>query len=105
MRPRNQIGQNRSLRRVTKTTRDEIRDPAGDLVAIHVRRDFDDDTKAVHWERPGGHMGLGGKPVADVPLFGVHKLGASPTVFVCEGEKAAKALRKIGVAAVGTVTG
>ena len=37
-----------------QTTRYEIRDPSGDLTAVHVRRDFDDGTKAMHWERPDG---------------------------------------------------
>src|SRR5215213_969798 len=91
--------------RLVGTTRDEIRDPSGNLVAIHVRRDYDDGTKAVHWEQPDGSMGLGGARVETLPVYGIHKLGTAPTVFICEGEKAAKALRDIGVAAVGSVTG
>jgi hypothetical protein len=91
--------------RVISTIRDEIRDPSGTVVAIHVRRDYDDGTKAVHWEQPDRSMGLGGQRVESLPLYGIHKLGSAPTVFICEGEKAAKALRDMGVAAVGTVTG
>src|SRR5690242_5026397 len=36
---------NGRTRHLVKTTRYEIRDPAGDLVAIHVRKDFSDETK------------------------------------------------------------
>jgi hypothetical protein len=91
--------------RVIGTTRYAIRDPSGDIVAVHVRRDFDDGSKAMHWERPDGTKGLGGTRVESLPLYGIHMLGASPTVILVEGEKPAQALRDIGAPAVATVTG
>jgi hypothetical protein len=90
---------------VVGTTRDELRDQSGSVVAVHVRRDYDDGTKSVHWEQPDGRSGLAGIRVDTLPLFGIHQLGTASTVVVCEGEKAAKALRDMGVTAVGTVTG
>ena len=91
--------------RVIGTTRYEIRDPSGELKGVHGRKDYDDGTKSMWYERPDGSMGLGGVPKDELPLFGAHKLGTAPVVLVCEGEKAAQALRAMGVAAVGTVTG
>jgi hypothetical protein len=57
------------------------------------------------WEQPDGTPGLGGLPLADLPLYGIERLNGSPIVIVTEGEKAAEALLSIGVQAVGTVTG
>lgn len=87
------------------TTRYPIRDEGGTVVAVHVRRDRDDHTKSVSWELPGGQSGLGGTPVANLPLSGVHELGDATEVVVCEGEKARDALAAASFGAVGTVTG
>jgi len=51
-----------------------------------------------------GTTGLGGFPVADLPLYGVHR-AERRSVIVCEGERAAQALIDAGMTAVGTVTG
>ena len=82
----------------------EIRDASGTHLATHVR--FDDaDGKRMVWELPTGGSGLGGLSAADLPLYGIERLGANVTVVVCEGEKAADALIGVGIPAVGTVTG
>jgi hypothetical protein len=81
-----------------------ISDASGALVAIHCRQDGPDG-KRMWWEQPDGTSGLGGFPLADLPLYGIERLDGSPTVILVEGEKAAEALLAIGVQAVGTVTG
>lgn len=86
------------------TARYLIRDASGTLVAIHCRQDGRDG-KRMWWEQPDGRSGLGGLSIADLPLYGIDRLTGSPTVILVEGEKAADALRSIGVQAVGTVTG
>ena len=85
-------------------TRYQIRDASGTLVAIHCRQDGPDG-KRMWWEQPDGSRGLGGLPLADLPLYGIERLTGSGTAVVVEGEKAAEALLSIGVQAVGTVTG
>jgi hypothetical protein len=85
-------------------TRYEIRTPTGELVAVHCRQGSGPD-KSVWWGLPDGTLGLGGMPLADLPLYGAERLGDSPRAVVCEGEKAAAALLAAGVPAVGTVTG
>lgn len=80
-----------------------IADASGAPVAVH-RRIEGDDGKRFTWELPDGTTGLGGYPVADLPLFGVHR-AERRSVIVCEGEKAAQALMDAGMTAVGTVTG
>lgn len=87
-----------------RVTRYQIRDAGGVLVAIHCRQDGPDG-KRMWWEQPDGTRGLGGLPLADLPLYGIERLNGSPIVIVTEGEKAAEALLSIGVQAVGTVTG
>ncbi len=90
------------------TTRYEVRDADGVTVAVHVRRDRADRSKAMHWERPGGAVGLNGTPVASLPLYGIDRLAASPDgvpVVVTEGESAAGSLTARDFLAVGTVTG
>lgn len=84
----------------------EIRDATGTPVAVHWRQDKADG-KRLWWEAPDGTKGLGGLPLADLPLYGIERLGdwADPTVVVVEGEKAADALRAVGIQAVGAVTG
>lgn len=86
-------------------TRYELRDPDGRLVAVHIRRDKRDGSKECLWAQPDGSWGLGGRRIADLPLYGVHRLGDEPAVIVCEGEKATEALIRLGLPAVGTVTG
>ena len=87
-----------------RTTRYEIRDATGDLVAVHCRVD-NRDGKQMWWEQPDGAKGLGGLPLADLPMFGIERLDGRAVVVVCEGEKAATALQDFGIPAVGTVTG
>ncbi len=78
-----------------RTTRYEIRDAAGDLVAVHCRVD-NRDGKQMWWEQPDGTKGLGGLPLADLPLYGIERLDGRSIVVVCEGEKAAAALHRSG---------
>jgi putative DNA primase/helicase len=87
-------------------TRYKIRDAAGELIAVHSRRDLADGGKQLWWEMPDGTKGLGGMPLSDLPLYGFEKLGDWPaTVVIVEGEKAAAALVASGIPALGTVTG
>lgn len=86
----------------------EIRDGRGAVQAIHDRTDFSDGTKTFAWRRPDGRSGLGGRKTASLPLYGselLADLAHGSTVVVCEGEKAADAARRLGVAALATVTG
>ena len=70
----------------------QIRDAAGDLAAIHERHDDPDGSKRFTWRRPDGAIGLNGTPIADLPLYGIHQLGAESTVVIVEGEKSRDAL-------------
>lgn len=98
----------------------------------HVRLDFPDGTKRFLWRR-NGSAGLDGLRTADLPLYGTDRLAstegghlvaaalnggaefANPEdrarwssrefVVIAEGEKAADALWRRGIPAVGTVTG
>jgi|GEM_PF-3406732 len=91
-----------------KTTRYEIRDQEGTVVAIHGREDYPVGPKRIWWELPGGTLGLGGRGLADLPLYGVDRLVNDTTeapAIVCEGEKAAQSLLDNGILAVGTATG
>lgn len=91
--------------RAKKTiTRYEVRSPGGLLVAVHVREDGPRGKK-LWWEQPSGRLGLDGARVEDLPLYGVHLLGGADRVVLCEGEKATDALLRLGLPAVGTVTG
>lgn len=81
-----------------------LHDASGALVATHVRVDEPDGGKAVYWVTPDGKKGLDG-PLADLPLYGIERVGEARTVVITEGEKAAQALIDNGVMAVGTVTG
>jgi YD repeat-containing protein len=82
----------------------EIRDAAGELVAIHERIDGPDGKRFV-WRQPDRTPGLGGLPIVDLPLYGVQHLNGKATVVLTEGEKAADALITAGVPAVASVTG
>lgn len=86
-------------------TRYQIRDATGLLIAVHCRRDQADGDKQLWWEQPDGTKGLAGQPLAELPLYGIDRLGAESAVVLCEGEKAADALAGVGIQAVGTVTG
>ena len=80
-----------------------IRDPSGALIATHVRVD-EAEGKRFYWRLPDGELGLGGLPVAELPLYGIARdLGRS--VVLVEGEKACEALTEAGIVAVGSVTG
>ncbi|MBA2277416.1 MAG: AAA family ATPase [Chloroflexia bacterium] len=92
-------------RRAVGTTKYPLREQDGRVVAVHGRSDFDDGTKDVWWERPDRTKGLGGKKVGELPLYGIHELGASSEVVVTEGEKARDALARLSTPALGTVTG
>jgi hypothetical protein len=84
----------------------ELRDASGVLVAVHERHQEPDGSKRFTWRKPDGTLGLGGVPVVDLPLYGTERLdGMATTVVVVEGEKCVEALRTVGIAAVGTVTG
>jgi len=85
-----------------RVTRYELRDRTGVLHAVHVRVDGPSG-KRMWWERPDGGSGLG-MPLADVPLYGIHRLESSWCV-AAEGEKATQALIDAGIPAVGTATG
>jgi putative DNA primase/helicase len=85
----------------------ELKDPTGQVVAEHLRREYADSTKSFTWQR-NGKSGLGGVLVKDLPLFGIEDLaGAAPaaTVVVTEGEKARQSLKGRGILAVATVCG
>lgn len=101
----------------TAERRYEVRDPEGELVAIHCRRDPPGREKVVWWELPDGRKGLkvAGLTPAALPLYGIDQAaavrarsaetGGCGTIVVVEGEKARDALGDIDVLAVGTVTG
>ena len=84
----------------------DIRDPLGNVVATHLRRDLSNGRKKFSWRR-NGEWNLGGLACADLPLYGSDLLASRPNerVLFTEGEKAADAARARGVLALGTVTG
>jgi hypothetical protein len=83
-----------------------IQDANGVTVAEHHRVDDLVSGKLVWWVRDGRN-GLGGLSTTNLPLYGSELLKNRPgeAVVVTEGEKAADALRGLGVLALGTVTG
>ena len=93
----------------TKTTTVyEIRDRSGRVVAEHHHARKGPDEKQCFWKQPNGKWGLNGTRLEELPLYGSEDLGGSgefEAVVLCEGEKAADALRRAGIPAVGTVTG
>lgn len=85
----------------------DIRDVDGNPIAEHVRKDLPDGDKRI-WFRRNGSYGLHGLPMRSLPLYGAHLLKGwddGSVVVVCEGEKAADAVREAGLQAVGTVCG
>lgn len=98
-------------RQVVSTRRWSVKNEAGSVVAVHVRRDYDDGSKEYAWEDHAGRSGLGGRPVSDLPLYACEMLAVEPQkpVLLCEGEKATDAALTVasgvGVVVVGTVTG
>lgn len=87
-----------------RTTRYEVRDLSGRLVAVHVRTDGPGG-KRLWWERPDGRPGLG-LPVEQLPLYGIDQVRAAPRVVLVEGEKARDSLApRCPVPVVATVTG
>jgi putative DNA primase/helicase len=87
-------------------TRYEIRDISGNLIAIHVRKDYPDGEKEMPWEMPDGTPKLVGIKLVDLPLYGIGRLPAdAKEIVLAEGEKATDALLVNGIPAVGTVTG
>jgi hypothetical protein len=83
-----------------------ICDLDGNLVAEHLRQDGPGGKRM--WWRRNGKNSLGGLSVCDLPLYRCEELKHLPPgarVVLCEGEKPADALRSVGVAALGTVTG
>ena len=92
-----------------QTTRWEIREEDGTLVAIHHRTTWSNGTKRTWWGQPDGALGLDGRKASTLPLYGVELLADSTATAICivEGEKAADALRmsEPSVLVLGTVTG
>ena len=84
-----------------------IRNVSGELIATHIRLEYDNGEKSFLWER-NGVSGLGGMKVADLPLFNSEKISKHPgndQCVICEGEKPAAALENLGILSLGTVTG
>lgn len=80
-----------------------IKDADGRQVAEHVRVDRADG-KQVFWRPKLSDIGM---RVVDVPLYGAELLKSKPKepVVLTEGEKAAEAVRRMGLLGLGTVTG
>lgn len=84
-----------------------IRNASGELIATHIRLEYDNGEKSFLWER-NGVSGLGGLKVADLPLFNSEKISkhlGNDLCVICEGEKPAAALENLGILSLGTVTG
>lgn len=75
---------------------------------VHVKLRYEDGSKSFVWQQRDGTRGLPEGVKADSLLYGAELLADLPdgaTVAVCEGEKAADAVRAVGLPAVATVTG
>ena len=84
-----------------------IRNASGDLMATHIRLEYDNGEKSFLWER-NGVSGLGRLKVADLPLFNSEKISkhlGNDQCVISEGEKPAAALENLGILSLGTVTG
>ena len=84
-----------------------IRNASGELIATHIRLEYDNGEKSFLWER-NGVSGLGGLKVADLPLFNSEKISkhrGNDQCVISEGEKPATALENLGILSLGTVTG
>jgi len=84
-----------------------IRDAAGRLHAVHVRRETPAG-KAMSWRGADGRSGLNGRRVDSLPLYGSERVPTWPLdawVIVCEGESDTDALLDLNVPALGSVTG
>jgi hypothetical protein len=96
-------------KRAIRERRYAIRDTAGSVVAIHVRREYGPKDKTFVWEQVDGRSGLGGIPCAELPHYGTDEIDDATGIIIVEGEKARDALqpiaRELGLAVVGTVTG
>jgi len=80
----------------------EIRNPDGTLVALHERVERNG-RKTFVWRHPDGRKSHGDLKVADLPLFGIHRLREGfEFVVIVEGEKCAEALWLVGIPAVAT---
>lgn len=77
-----------------RETRYPLRNPDGEVVAIHVRVDKPGGGKDVKWKSTSGAWGLNGTRLEDLPLYGVHELGEPMLVVLVEGEPARDALDK-----------
>ena len=90
----------RSKRRTRgEQKRYEVRDQRGHLIAVHVRTDGPHG-KRMWWEGSDGRNGLGGVALSALPLYGSETLSSladRTQVVVTEGEKAADALRSMGI--------
>ena len=86
----------------------EIRDTAGELQAVHGRRDKLIG-KDLWWRLPDGTTGLGGRKTKTLPLYRSQHIAGTTATAVCivEGEKATDALAGAvpTVLTLGTVTG
>jgi len=81
-----------------------IYDRGGKRAAQHVRLDTADGKK-VFWRGPNGEkarLADLGIRIAELPPYASERVGQAQTVYVCEGEKSADALLRIGLCAVGT---
>ena len=87
-------------------TRHIIRGTDGSPLAVHIRQDIAPGDKKLWWETPNGGKGLGGIKTADL-LYGLELLAQQPgePIVLAEGEKAAEALRAVGVLALATTCG
>ncbi len=86
----------------------DIRDAAGMIQAVHVRRDDVGSGKQLFWKRPSGALGLAGRTTASLPLYGAERVAGwdvREPIFLTEGEKAADAVLVHGRPALATVTG
>lgn len=93
-------------RKKIKQTEWQIQEYSGEVVATHIRYDYNDGTKNFVWYR-NGVKGLGGFPSTELPLYGSESIDRDSTgpIIICEGEKSADACRSAGFFALATVCG